>query len=289
MTTHHGPWGSWFLDLFHFPDHRNPKMTRFWCAGVPVVGRPTIVSIGSRDASEAHLLLEDEWTTLFEGNVPPNGQIVFIPVSTTKMTFKLELTPLRASCDCVASTRYLMTRYAKAKPLRFRRARTWWFAFAGKPFPVSWDCPGADKVEVFLDDGYNPKPPIIAGKKDSLLIYREVPGKVIIRLVAKNQHTSTTETRVVWVFAGRPRIAIAKRVQRAVPGAQVTFSFMMANAQEAWLEAPARNETHPLELVGNISLKMGEETEQFILRARRMNITRSVVLTAVPISGLEAA
>jgi hypothetical protein len=218
---------------------------------------------------------------LFDGDVSPNCQVSIIALNSSRLNFTLRLEPRRASCHCVSAAVHEWTRQPRPVRLIF-----WWvwapiFGFVGKPICIRWKCPRADWVDIVRDDGYTPVAQK-AGKSGIIMLFRDVPGKITIRLIARNAHGSVREvTRLVRVLPVKPRIIVERATQYVTPGNTVTWSWT-ANTPEVWLEAPSRNERHVLEQTGRFSMLMGDEPEEFFLKARRLDRTCSVTLSAFP-------
>jgi hypothetical protein len=279
----HGIWDAWFRDKFGLPDHRKPRVGIFHCAARPIIGRDTTVRLRLLYAELGHLTgRHEDGAVAFDGDVSSDCQVSIVALNATPITFTLRAEPKRASCACVPFSINEWKRLPRPETLTFWWAWVPWFAFLGKPICIRWKCPKAEWVDIIRDDGY--KSVVQKGGKSGIMtFFPDAQGKITVRFIARNSHGSVTEiTRLVRVFPVKPRLIVERATQYVTPGNMVTFSWT-ANTPDVWLEAPSRNERHVLEQTGRFSMPMGDEPEEFFLKARRLDKTCSVTLSAIPV------
>jgi hypothetical protein len=278
------PWGDVFgarrQSLFDWLPCRKPVLVRCASGGELVVGRAVRLNIQTRHARSAELSIrDDEGSEVYEGAAPLVGFISIIPVGTSLMRLRLRLESHRGGF-----VDYQLTMKAKAVPPVLSRARAPSRVRVGETIPVSWRAGSAVTVDI-EGCGFSERR---SGHGEGAFVLRpEQAGVMVLKFTAADRYGASIRTRIVKVAEIAPRIAVNRQLFVDRPGARASFSWSIASAEKAWLEA--RGERLPVALNAALEVGVGLDAEDFRLVAYGRGGTTAARLSVIPrrLSGLD--
>ena len=250
----------------------------------PTAGITTLLRVKTRNAASVEALVrQDDSGTLFDGEIAPDGEFAFTPLSGAIIRVRLVLTPRRISVMAPGRVEHEFACLPKVSGPAFAKIAVPSQAYVGESLSVIWDAPTALAVVIHIDDG--DKRAEQAGASAGVIRLRPTrAGPIVLRLVAQGQFGVSVQTRTVEVTFQSPRIEIEQPIQCGYPGTEVTFAWRIGGgAKAAFLEAPMRNERHPVDLNHGFTTVIGEVEEDFLLIVVGLDGRRQTArLSAVP-------
>jgi hypothetical protein len=235
-----------------------PRLLRCAFAEPPVVDVLNTLQVKTRHAASASLRIRQDGEDLFDGDIPPNAEIGIVPLTPAELVVSLTLEPGRVVHNFRVRPQVAAPVFSKLDVARQ--------GFVGDSLPVVWEAPAATSVMLQIEDGDERAEH--AGSSAGVFMLRPMrPGLILLRLVAQGPFATTVQTRTVQVTVPVPRIEIGSPVQTGEPGTAVTFHWRISGAREAFIDAPARGETHGVALDGGMIVEIEQTTEEFHLVA----------------------
>ncbi|MES1990604.1 MAG: hypothetical protein V4441_06610 [Pseudomonadota bacterium] len=275
--------GNWTMPdasrLLRFVSAR-PRLVRCAFAQRPVVGVANILQIKTRHAGSASLVVRQDREELFNGDIPPNVEIAVTPVTAAELVISLTL---EARPDSgMRPVAHSLRVKPHAPPPSFAKIEIPAQAVVGESVTILWDAP--DAVSVTLQIEYGSERSEHAGASSAAFTLRPSrEGLILLRLVAQGPHAKASETRTMRVKMPKPSFEIDQPVQSGAPGTEIAFRWKIANAHEAFLEAPLREQTHRVSLEGGMVVIIDAQPEEFHLVAVGLDGRRyTQALSTVP-------
>lgn len=244
--------GSWGFEP------ARPRLLRCAFAEQPVVGVLNTLQVKARHAASASLRVRQDGENLFDGEIPPNAEIGIVPLTPSELFISLTLEPSQVVHNFRVRPRVVAPVFSKIEVARQ--------AFVGDSLPIVWEASDANSVTLQIEDG-DERAEHPATSADVFVLRPARTGPVLLRLIAQGPFSSTVETRTVQITSPTPRIEIDAPVQSGEPGSAVSFHWRISNAREAFIEAPARGETHGVALDGGMVVEIEPAAEDFFLVA----------------------
>jgi hypothetical protein len=257
-----------------------PRLVRCAFAQQPVVGVANILQIKTRHAESASLIVRQDREELFNGDIPPNAEISFTPLTAAELVISLTL-EARPDSGTRPVTHSLRVK-PHAPPPTFVKIEVPAQVVVGESLTILWDAPDAASVTLLVEnDGQRAEHAGASSGAFTLCPNRE--GLILLRLVAQGPHAKASETRTVRVKMPKPRIEIDQPVQSGPPGTEVAFRWRIGHAREAFLEASVRHQSHPVALEGGMVVTIDAQPEEFHLVAVGLDGRRyTEALSTVP-------
>jgi hypothetical protein len=235
-----------------------PRLLRCAFAELPIVGVLNTLQVKCRHAASAALRVRQDGEDLFDGEIPPNAEIGIVPLTPAELFVSLTLEPGHVVHNFRVRPQAVAPKFSKIEVARQ--------GFVGDSFPVVWDAPRATSVTLQIENG-GERAEHAGTSSGVFVLHPTQPGLILLRLVALGPFSSTVETRTVQVTSSAPRIEIERPVQTGEPGTAVTFQWRVSGAREAFINAPARGETHGVALDGGMVVEIEHTAEEFHLVA----------------------
>jgi hypothetical protein len=245
-----------------------------------IVGMATRLTIESRRAATARLhIRDDDGGEVYSGSAPPVGFVTITPLGIAPMRVRLALASRRGQ---VVDFEWTMT--ATAIPPAFSRVRAPSRVRVGETIPVSWQATGAVTIDV---EGCGFREQRSGHGEGAFVLLPEQAGVMVLKFTATDRYAASVKTRIVTVVEIAPRIAVNRRIFVGRPGGQASFSWVIAGAEKAWLEA--RGERLPVGLDAAVEVGIGLDAEEFRLVAKGRGGTATARLSVIPrlLTGLD--
>lgn len=275
---------SWMLPdagrMFRLVSAR-PRLVRCAFAEHPTVGVPNILQVKSRNAEGASLSIRQDREELFNGDVPPNGEIGVTPLTPAELVVSLTLEPRQGSAEARSVVHTFRVR-PKVVPPKFAKLDVASHVSLGEALTVIWEAPEANSVTLQIEQG-DQRAEHAEASSGAFMLRPAQEGLILLRLIAQGEHAKTVETRTVRVKVAKPRIEIERPVHSGAPGTAVRFHWRISGAREAYIEAPERDEIHRVALDGGMTATIESLPEDFHLVAVGLDGRRHTeVLSTIP-------
>lgn len=265
---------------------RVPVITKMKFAKEAVVGVPSTLILETKHAATAIVQAAQESGTVYDGDMPPNGRLSLRPIDISPMHLTITLEPRPSAADKIDPVKHEWVVPVRQNPPRLKIKRPW-FNRIGSPATIGWKAPDDAGVVAELDDSREMHrrqgPPLT-----KFLHHFTKPGKVIVRLIAKDKHSYTAAIRTIRVRQPMPRIRVENKIQTGRPGQNVSFAWRIdRGVDEAFIEELFENKRRKVELIGSFTVAVARFTRELVLVARGPAGERRVYLKAIPWIGLE--
>ena len=110
-----------------------------------MVGVLNTLQVKSRHAASAALRIRQDGEDLFDGEIPPNGEIGIVPLSPAELFVSLTLEPGRVVHNFRVRPQVVAPMFSKIEVARQ--------GFVGDSLPIVWEAPAATAVTLQIENG----------------------------------------------------------------------------------------------------------------------------------------